>query len=331
MRKVLTAVFVLGLLLAVAQPAQAECGFARLVRSIDTTGYSYVATPGVTPTIGVISSVTNGAKGAFWILGNGNPTPHPAGDELGADNGSWPAVEGSYGYYYYGWLTFGLSPYAYYPYSAAVSGTWAQDGRIDGCPDPIPNACIAILLNDELDGVGYFALITKARDANGNYELVQPGNAPYNMVQIPKLGIDGSTTIDATKVSLDVSGPDGAAIAAGLYLDPGCPDPVAGYRVRSQGLAPGSNPPGSRAIGDWTDVSPVDQNPIPLGTPDTVEVTCAGNTDVYLAASLLFDSNFELDLVGENSTRVACGPTIADPDDLQPRKPARKPGRKTKR
>ena len=46
---------------------------------------------------------------------------------------------------------------------------------------------------------------------------------------------------------------------------------------------------------------------------------------IYLATSLVFDSGFELQLVGPNSPRVACGPTIAEPGDLQPRKPARKP------
>ena len=52
-----------------------------------------------------------------------------------------------------------------------------------------------------------------------------------------------------------------------------------------------------------------------------------GDSDVYLATSLVFESGFELQLVGENSVRVACGPTIAQPDDLQPRKPGRKPRR----
>lgn len=330
MRKVLTAVFVLGLLLAVAQPAQAECGLARLIRSAQPGQFSYIVTPGVTPVIGASSSVTTGASGSFWIIGNGNPAAHPAGDEQGVDNGSWPAVEGGYGYYYYGWVTFGLSPYAYYAYSAVISGTWAADGRIDGCPDPVPNACIAVLVSDQNNGVGYFAMITKARDNNGNYELAQAGNAPYNLVQIPKLAIDDSNTISDSLVSLLVTGPDAASLAAGLYLDPGCPSPIAGYKVRAQAVGTGGGAPEDRARGDWQDVTPGGTS-IPLGQQATVEVGCAGNSDVYLATSVVFDSGFELDLVGENSTRVACGPTIADPDDLEPKKPARKPGRKTKR
>jgi hypothetical protein len=327
MRKVLTAVFVLGLLLSVAQPAQAECGLARLIRSISPTGFSYIQTPGVVPTIGTSSSVTTGAAGSFWILGNGDPTAHPAGDEQGVDSGSWPAVEGGYGYYYYGWVTFGLSPYAAYAYSAAISGTWAADGRIDGCPDPVPNACIAVLISDQHDGVGYFAMITKARDLNGNYELTQAGNAPYDLVQIPKLAIDDSNTVSPSLVSLLVTGPDAASLAAGLYLDGGCPSPIAGYKVRAQNIPEGGGAPSDRARDAWTEVS----GTVPLGTQTSVEVGCTGNTDVYLATSVVFDSGYELELVGENSTRVACGPTIADPADLQPKKPAHKPGRKTKR
>ena len=178
MRKVLTAVFVLGLLLVVAQPAQADCAFARLVRSISPAGFSYIVNPAVTPTIGVVSSVTDDATGQFWILGEGVPGP---ANEVGIDNGTWPAVEGSGSYFYYGWLAFGHSPYAYVPYSAAISSTWAQDTRIDGCPDPIPNACIAVLISDQHDGLGYFALITKARDALGNYELLRAGKNPLDL------------------------------------------------------------------------------------------------------------------------------------------------------
>ena len=145
------AVLVLGVLLTVAPPVQASCPFARLIRSIDQHGYSYINTPGVVPTLGVSSSVTDGAKGAFWILGWGDPTPHPAGYQQGIDNGAWPAVEGSYGYYYYGWLTFSQLPNVG-PYSAVISGTWTQDARIDGCPDAVANPCIAVLINDQHDG-----------------------------------------------------------------------------------------------------------------------------------------------------------------------------------
>ncbi len=170
--------------------------------------------------------------------------------------------------------------------------------------------------------------VRKLKDANGNYLLNQPGNAPYNLVQIPKLGISGSSTISDSKVSMNVTF-DESAIAAGLYLDPSCsgraPE-VTGYRVRAQGVPLGDSPPDSRDRNNWTDVSP-NGNVIGLGDGAVVEVDCAGDTDVYLAASLVFNDGFESS-VGENSTRAACGPNIADPDDLQQLKPSSRPGRK---
>ncbi len=54
-----------------------------------------------------------------------------------------------------------------------------------------------------------------------------------------------------------------------------------------------------------------------LDTPATVSETCATDSDVYYAHSIVFDSGFETAYVSANSTRVQCGPTVANPNSFK--------------
>lgn len=327
MKKLLSYAVVLGLVLtgaALTSETQATCSFARLFNSSNPGGYSYLYTPGVSPGP-TTTTVTENMVGSFWMLGNGVPG---AAQNQGIDNGRFDAIVYSGpGYFYYGWVR-GF-PY----YGAYIQGpSWASSPDIDLCPDQVVGQrCMAILLTDEVNGVGYFAFLTDEADGSQNYDFVQAGNGPVNLVQIPKPSIIGSNTVDASTVELILAGPNAAALAGGLYLDPNCSTfgDVAGYKVRSQTVASGAQPPSDRDVASWTDVTP-GGGTIPLGTGTTVTVTCAGNSDVYITTSVEFESGFEFGLTSENSTRVACGPTIAEPEPLN-RKPGRRPGRKTKR
>ena len=92
---------------------------------------------------------------------HGDPSPHPAGEGQGHDNGSFEAVQGSFGFYYNGWVTFEFSQF--YAYPAYISSTWAADDGIDGCPDFVADTrCMAILLTDQdQDENAYFVMIAK--------------------------------------------------------------------------------------------------------------------------------------------------------------------------
>jgi len=65
-----------------------------------------------------------------------------------------------------------------------------------------------------------------------------------------------------------------------------------------------------------------------MGTPAVYESDCGAGTgglnyDVYLAAGLVFDSSFPggpyTVILSENAGPTACGPTLAEPQPLQPR------------
>ena len=65
-------------------------------------------------------------------------------------------------------------------------------------------------------------------------------------------------------------------------------------------------------MSNWSDVTPGGGS-LPLGHCTTVQITCAGDSDVYLTLSLVFESGYELGHTSENSTRFPCGPTIPPP------------------
>ena len=142
------------------------------------------------------------------------------------------------------------------------------------------------------------------------------------------MGITDSSFIDTSTVELTVHGPSAADIVGGLYLDDNCPDPLVGFRVRSKEVSHDGDPPdndrtrGEIQVNDpgpnefvdlWKDESGVLSLAADPYDTHTVQVTCDGDTDFYLATSLVFDSGFEVGLVGESSNAVACGPDACRP------------------
>ena len=57
-------------------------------------------------------------------------------------------------------------------------------------------------------------------------------------------------------------------------------------------------------------------NPAALGSATTFTVPCgATDVDVYVAGAYRWATGFETAVVGANSTRVECGPNLANPAD----------------
>ena len=287
----------LALLLAWSPDVSAICGNAHLFGA-----NSYIYTPGLTPGFpgGPGSSMNVTASGAFWAIGSGDPAIG-----RGNDNGTWPAVEGYNGYYYYGFLDV---TYLYgYPAAIPIDGrrTWAADQRIEGCIDVFGSLpCMAVLLADQVSGVGYFVYMTDLADQFANYEFA-PGASAINLAQIPTVAINGLTRVNGTQVDAEVAIDLTQDELNGFFVDLTCGvgAPVA-YKVRQQNVPRGTTPPPDREIGgSWVDIS----GPIPATDPVTVSVGCTGDQDAFLAVSLVFDSGFETAIVSADSEPIACG------------------------
>jgi hypothetical protein len=293
MRKLSKITLLAGMVLAImllVQPAFAACSNARLIQASEIYG-----TDGEFPSYN--------ASAWFWALGSG-----VQGVGSGNDNGAVYGSTDGYGTADYGF--FG-APYTYgYGYVSASWGTGGVDGCIDATVAPtlcnVGGCCTAILISDQFDGQGYFALLTSTADAGQNY-----GAFPaVNMAALPKPNITGSVRVDAANVNVTVACPSQASLAGGLALDPGCPDTVVtGCKLYTQTVARGGAPADDRELSGWTSVGVG----AAAGTSETVGVTCSGNQDVYLTSALVFDSGFELRYGGTNSTRVECGPNLANP------------------
>jgi hypothetical protein len=314
MKKMKVLGFVLGALaLAVGtQPAQAACGAPFLITSINnTTGYyAYVINPTVTPGAGGTglngSTVSPAITGFFWGAGVGNPA-----SGVGADNGSFPASE---------WL------YIYPNYPASVLTTWAASTAIDTCIDvqgPLGSRCQVTFFQDvdTTTGAGLFALVSTPDDpASGDFLL---DNGGVNITMAPQAGLrilTSSRPQDGTSVNLTLMGPGEGDLGAGSYLSsaPACQGAgsggaanglIVGYRAVTQVLPRGSAPPSDFGAGSWNMAG----GNTPIGAPTQITVPCGGDTDVYASYVLLFDSGFQAPIVSNTTTRVECGPNVADP------------------
>lgn len=316
MRKLVILGVAVALIAFVGLPAEANCGSLRQINSINagTGNYSYVFTPGFEGGGGANnSSVSDALLGSFWHVGNGDPTIG-----LGNDNGTFSALGN--------WIV----PYPNYP--AYIKSDWTQAG-IDGCIDsPVPGGpperCMQVALSDvAADGTAEFLVATASADGGLNYFFDQAGGAPLNLAPLPALDITNSVRISDTEVAVSVVTADIADLAGGLYLDTagdcaavqggGQPNPpVMGVMLYYYTVAQGAPPPADCDVTSWTDTG---AGLVPLGTADTVNVVCAGagTQDVYLGQQLIFDGGFPHPMVscgaGGWSTRVECGPDIAEP------------------
>jgi hypothetical protein len=293
------------LVIATGSPgARAACTTSRFFLSFGAATTSYVHTPGACAEIPCgagETSVTADLEGVFWRLGFGDPVLG-----VGIDNGSFPSLDG----YQDGWVHYVPGYFAY------LYGDWAEDPRIDGCIDgPAPPHCMAVALGDQLDGTGYFAVLTAAADAATSFDFLQPDAAPIELAPIPRPAVVGSTvTPDGILLTvLPDSAPD-----AGLYLDgdPCALEIVVGYRVYQRTLAPGEASSADRRLDTWTPAeggSGPDGAPLPLGSAAQVLYpgTCGATV---LALTLAFESGFETPFVSADSVRIDANPFCTDLD-----------------
>jgi hypothetical protein len=300
--------------LALGSPAFAVCVAPRTFASSGgTAAEAYVyrsdvaaAWGGVYPDVssGPGPSLSPSVRGSWWSLGSGNPQPL-----VGVDNGT----QGAAGYWlFYGGTSAGGNYYAYY-----IAGSWSGDVAIDGCIDttgsnpaaPDPDQCMMLMINDtDGAGNGYFALASDNADGIGNYDFSTTGQIVLQPV--PKPRVIGSTRVDASQVNLTVGiDPVPAGPGEGIYTT--CGSGPAQFRLYKSNVPRNGPAPDSRDLTDAQTWAFAGEGPV--GGSTGISVTCSGDEDIYLAASLVFDSGFELELGSANGTRVQCGPTFVDP------------------
>lgn len=257
----------------------------------------------VTP---VADHVPANLTGYWWNLTTGNPLP-----ATGADNGTW-AMTGDPDA---GDWMFDLGGGRMVPF-----GTWASTDKIDGCysiTGGFTESVNIMAVFDQNAGQGYHAAVgvvrTPAFADEWDYSLSEGGahdGLDKPLVAIPKPSIVASTKVDdlnrqVTLASLSTIG--------GIYTDSLVPfSAVAkGVKVYRYNVPVGGQAPVDRTRSLWTAVS----GTLPFdAVNDTLTLTCTGDTWIYLAYAVVYDSTFESAVVGENSVSVACGPTLADPD-----------------
>lgn len=340
--KILTVVATLIVALSLAAPASASCGTVAAIASVGDpavvgqSGYTFVFSPVFQEfgpvfgaSYGLVSSsnagnpappsVSGAATVSFWALGAGDPAVGP-----GTDNGGFDLV-GYPGFYGAGYSS-GPSYAGGLWYAATINGTWEAAG-IDGCIGS--GNCMCLLISDHDGERGFWAVTGGQSDANFNTSINQGGadgngnNLPIILATMPKPSITASTR--AADGSLDVEvtvklpAPTG-----GDFTNDGCGCAPIGYRVLQQVLTSGSMPPTDRGVSVWSEPALAaggaqGVTSFGVGAGDagvTIRSACgASDTDVYLTAQLVFDSGFATTVVSGNSSRVECGPNLADPDD----------------
>lgn len=257
--------------------------------------YSYVLTPGYIdplpgyPGVYVGPSFSPSIRGAFWIIGAGDPTVG-----LGVDSGSYPARDGSDPYA--GWLV-------YYPgYAGFLDGDWTEP-RIDGCPDDTPSPrCMAVLLGDQDDsGNGYFALLTAQREPDDTFDFSRAGSAPVILAELPVPELSAAA-LGSNRYAVEVAPPDPGP--SGFYEDFTCFQTlVTGYRVYGADVPLGEDGPVDRdPAAGWIDLTGV----VADGMPASFELDCSAAMDRFVAISLVFDGGYETPFLSANSVRIRC-------------------------
>lgn len=260
-------------------------------------------------------------EATFWALGAGNPAIGP-----GDDAGTFTVPPWSWAYY-------NPTYYGYYQYAGSIFTGWGANSAIDGClQNSPPGTCTCVLMTDEDGTDGYFAITGNAASAGIWWtQLDQPGSdgagnaGPIILQPMAKATILNTVRLPNLDLDIDVTVPP---VPAADYTLGGCGGcgPV-GFKVMEIVQSRGAPPPGTRQAAAWSPMTLSGGGVQPvLGTPMggvvTVTSPCgASNTDVYIAPVLVFDSGFETNVVAGNSTRIECGPTLAEPE-----KPRFRPG-----
>jgi hypothetical protein len=302
---------------AALPPAEAACGSPIL---LDTRGENLISNPAWCGGGGVGCydtqsgpPVSPNIEGVFWSLGTGNPVLG-LGDDSGSFSGglgsgdqwikqiSAPFTNGLYHYPAFATLKDGD-----YGYQSGNPVNWSLpvDGCVEANPDPDP--CTCMLLTDEWNGVGYFAILGAKRSPN--FDLTTGGDIVF--APIPDATIVGSSTdIASADVTVNVRAD---APTGGNYAKDGCVCD-AGFRVYGNIVTRGSTPPTSRSAG-WAPLSGVTAFG---GTADAVaDCDPATEQDLYLGVAVVgangANAPFENISVSANSTRIPCGANLADP------------------
>lgn len=247
-------------------------------------------------------------QGVFWAIGSGDPTFGP-----GDDNGSF-AVQG--------WITQLDSPGFYY--SANILSPeggvgWGTGAGIDGCVlnSLTANRCTCMMLTQNGSDGPQFAVFSAKADVSARSEFVYPGNAAIEFCPVPVPEVVNSVRDNLTHdLTMDVR----ATASCGIYYKDGCDCGVkflVKEFVRPRGMvgSPGTNDPA-----DFTSLT--DSAPQDSGVVDSVQSLCgASNNDVWLATQIVADGVWNSGLVSAPSTKIECGPNLANPDDPQKKKP----------
>jgi hypothetical protein len=273
-------------LIAGGLPARANC----------VSGYAVVTTGCIDPETHYFwpdKAAPASVVGNFWILGRGDPQVGH-----GVDNGSVPSSSWAY---FYDW---GDGAHAW------VYSEWDDPG-MDGCPRELPGSpqLIFELTGQDVPGAnGYFVAVCV--QGNSYHDFCLDSAYPYAealLVPIPPAFVRAVHW--GSQVAIDVASPTDAELTnhfdpfdgrlGGVLTDGICDRSavVTGYRVYYQSLPHGSPAPSDRRrSAGWLPAAPV----IPYGQTGTFDVPCSG-CDLYLAASLVFDSDFETDYLSRNT------------------------------
>lgn len=355
-------VLVMGLV-ANLMPAAASCGGARAVTSVVGATATNFFTPGnpftptgnypVTPYGGSTTYYTNGI---FWSFGGGNPA-YGLGNDSGYFKGESVVLGPTT------WLGGGYNG-GFPLFLGGPFGHWQIPG-VDGCIDldgsnaagADAQECNVVLLTDEANTTGYFAALSVAPNAGADFVYNSSTGFPavIDMAPIPKPTILNSVTVGNT-INITATVVTAPVPANGFYFQCQAANLLLGYKIYARQF-PGHNTPkpiqvNTREIDQtfgpplapWIPKTP---NLIPVGQPANFQLDCAasGDTDFYLCSTLLFGGTapgaapFEMKSCSMNSTKVECGPNMANPepselrriergsDATTPKKPGTRSGR----
>jgi len=317
------------LLVAVAaQPAQAACPPPYAIDHISEWVVSNPDWPAGAYYTYYIPATSPNLTGVFWALTGGDPTVG-VGNDNGALNFNF-TEETAYMPYW---------EYSHFPMTinAGLPMSWGP-ASVDGCIDAtgsdstLPDAqqCTCMLLTDEWNGAGYYAVLSKfvATDlftyvvATQDSDKMQLSSGePKNDIilsPVPRPAILGSTG-DASGKILNVVANDTSVD----NVDPcNC---LQGYKI--YGVVQPSNsmaPP--RDLANWTELASgagTAQQTTQLGMPTSVRVDCGVGQQAYIATVATFDSGYRGHYVSSDAVRVNCDPNVADPQ--RPDRPGTRP------
>lgn len=271
-------------------PASAICGIGDNRGFI---GYAY---------FGGTTGSSADILGSFWQVGN----------FANANNGTYEATN---------WISINGTGGAY------INGAWGNDPGIAGCPTFPGVVKMAYVATSPAAGGGsvFFAGCASSDPGSGNFAFgTTQSGATIPAQTVPKPNITSSTRAgDGSSVTINIAAP---AVPGGVLDEGACALAPTSYKVYSRVLPRNSAAPTDRGrtSGAWQQVG----GTFPIGGPANVVVNTPGNVDVYLAYSLVFTDNVEVEHVGANSTVVHGGSTSSNqPNDFKIiKKPIKRPG-----